>query len=185
MGQTTPNLGLYKPGGGSTGVITPDEAVDIDKINDNFDKIDDFAGRGLTAARLRGIKADRELYTPPVKGIQWYETDTGKVYLSSSTGTWRQYEGVSTAPFSAWTITAGTAPAAFYAIKSFDVDIPTQMEADELIEFSTISAGSGYGWASLANAANGSGKVTLTIRQFQLHSTITQSLTFAWRLIAR
>lgn len=37
-------LGLYKPGGGSTGLITPDEVVDVDKINGNFDKIDAAVG---------------------------------------------------------------------------------------------------------------------------------------------
>lgn len=40
----TPNLNLYKPGGGSTGLITPDEVVDIDRINANSDLIDAWAG---------------------------------------------------------------------------------------------------------------------------------------------
>lgn len=45
MGQFTPNLNLYKAGGGSTGLITPDEVADIDKaVNDNFDKLDTWAG---------------------------------------------------------------------------------------------------------------------------------------------
>lgn len=44
MGTTTTKTGLYKPGGGSTGLITPDESVDIDKINANMDIIDDFTG---------------------------------------------------------------------------------------------------------------------------------------------
>lgn len=44
MGQLTPNLSLYKPGGGSTGTITPDETADVDKaINDNLDKIDTWS----------------------------------------------------------------------------------------------------------------------------------------------
>lgn len=45
MGQFTPNLNLYKAGGGSTGLVTPDEVADIDKaVNANLDKIDAWAG---------------------------------------------------------------------------------------------------------------------------------------------
>lgn len=44
MGATTPKLALYKPGGGSTGLITPDESADIDKINGNMDLIDAASG---------------------------------------------------------------------------------------------------------------------------------------------
>lgn len=44
MGTTTTKIGLYKPGGGSTGLITPDEPVDVDKFNANSDLIDSFAG---------------------------------------------------------------------------------------------------------------------------------------------
>lgn len=40
MPAFTPNLNLYKPGGGSTGTILPDEVVDIDRINQNSDIID-------------------------------------------------------------------------------------------------------------------------------------------------
>lgn len=43
MPASTPFLGLYKPGGGSTGLITPDEVVDIDRLNTNADLIDAFA----------------------------------------------------------------------------------------------------------------------------------------------
>ena len=43
MGAFTSFLNLYKPGGGSTGNITPDEVADIDKLNLNFDAIDAFA----------------------------------------------------------------------------------------------------------------------------------------------
>lgn len=44
MGAVTPILGLYKPGGGSTGTIVPDETADIDRLNENFDAIDAWAG---------------------------------------------------------------------------------------------------------------------------------------------
>lgn len=40
MAELTPFLQLYKPGGGSTGLTTPDEVVDIDRLNVNSDKID-------------------------------------------------------------------------------------------------------------------------------------------------
>lgn len=43
MSQTTSKLGLVLPGGGSTGLITPPDRVDIDVINGNFKKIDDYA----------------------------------------------------------------------------------------------------------------------------------------------
>ncbi len=43
MPASTPFLGLYKPGGGSSGLILPDEVVDIDRINGNSDIIDQFA----------------------------------------------------------------------------------------------------------------------------------------------
>ena len=43
MSALTPRLGLYKPGGGSTGLITPDEVVDVDRFNTNSDNIDAYA----------------------------------------------------------------------------------------------------------------------------------------------
>ena len=53
MGAFTAFLNLYKPGGGSTGNITPDEVADIDKLNLNFDTIDDFAS-GMSSKILIG-----------------------------------------------------------------------------------------------------------------------------------
>lgn len=44
MGTTTPNLGMYLPGGGSTGTHGADETADVDKINGNFDLIDTAYG---------------------------------------------------------------------------------------------------------------------------------------------
>lgn len=44
MSGTTTKLALYLPGGGLSGLITPDEQVDIDKINDNMKKIDAAIG---------------------------------------------------------------------------------------------------------------------------------------------
>lgn len=50
MPAFTSNLNLYKPGGGSTGTIVPDEVVDIDRINQNSDLID--AAVGALQAKL-------------------------------------------------------------------------------------------------------------------------------------
>lgn len=43
MPAFTSFLNLYKPGGGSTGLILPDEVADIDRLNQNADLIDAFA----------------------------------------------------------------------------------------------------------------------------------------------
>lgn len=52
MPAFTSFLNLYKPGGGSSGLILPDEVVDIDRINANMDVIDAFAsGWGQPASR--------------------------------------------------------------------------------------------------------------------------------------
>ena len=44
MPAFTENLNLYLAGGGSTGTITPDEVVDIDRINQNFRVLDTAHG---------------------------------------------------------------------------------------------------------------------------------------------
>lgn len=51
MPAYTTVLGLYKPGGGSSGLIVPDEPVDIDKLNNNFDLIDGAVGVGRWSVR--------------------------------------------------------------------------------------------------------------------------------------
>ena len=52
MPAFTSFLNLYKPGGGSSGLITPDEVVDIDRLNSNSDLIDTYAaGWGQPSAR--------------------------------------------------------------------------------------------------------------------------------------
>lgn len=69
MPAFTTRYGMYKPGGGSTGLIVPDEVADVDKFNDNFDKIDAALGAvgGLSTARP----------STPADGQLFYETDTG------------------------------------------------------------------------------------------------------------
>lgn len=44
MAGNTPNLDLYLPGGGSSGLWVPDEVADIDKINQNMQKVDTAIG---------------------------------------------------------------------------------------------------------------------------------------------
>jgi hypothetical protein len=63
MAGTTPNLALYLPGGGSTGVHTPDEVADIDPLNQNFQKIDTFAGS------VGNLSTQNKQYTGPATAI--------------------------------------------------------------------------------------------------------------------
>lgn len=81
MGQNTTRLGLYLPGGGSTGLITPDEAADIDKINDNMKKIDTETGAFVCTSSTRP--------STPYAGKLIYETDT-KYFRTwnASTSSW-------------------------------------------------------------------------------------------------
>jgi hypothetical protein len=79
MPAYTPFLTLYKPGGGSTGLIVPDEVVDIDRLNANSDLIDAFAaGWGHAAERnhqLYGPAASRSAVTGMKRGDTYQESD--------------------------------------------------------------------------------------------------------------
>ena len=89
MGSNTPKLGLYKPGGGSTGLNGTDEVVDIDLINQNFDLIDSYAATTDTdvdsldakinrMGRAAASDAARNLLVPsPVAGDAVFRTDKG------------------------------------------------------------------------------------------------------------
>lgn len=68
MPAFTSRLSLYKPGGGSTGTILPDEVADIDQINANFDKIDAVVGARNYTSTTRPAT--------PFSGQIIYETDT-------------------------------------------------------------------------------------------------------------
>lgn len=86
MAATTPTLGLYKPGGGSSGLITPDETVDIDKLNANADLIDAEALSVRT--RLAPLEDQNRQYRGPAAalsglsgmrlGDEYQETDAEK-----------------------------------------------------------------------------------------------------------
>lgn len=75
MPAFTPTLNLYKPGGGSTGVITPDEVADIDRLNQNFDLIDTWAA-GVNQD-LTGLKGGWQLAT---LNSGWVAAPAGAVY---------------------------------------------------------------------------------------------------------
>lgn len=75
MAQSTSKLALYKPGGGSYGTNTPDETADIDKLNDNFQKIDDAFGVKVVTSSTRPGS--------PFTGQQIYETNTKLTYVWS------------------------------------------------------------------------------------------------------
>lgn len=79
MAETTDFLSLVKPGGGSTGLITPPDRVDIDVLNDNFQKIDDWAetigGRAGRNFNFRGPAASLGGLTGIARGDRYQETD--------------------------------------------------------------------------------------------------------------
>lgn len=82
MGDNTARANLYLPGGGSSGLITPPEQVDIDKINDNMRKVDLLLGALPVTSTTRP--------TGPMDGQLIYETDTRNtlIYRLSETA-WR------------------------------------------------------------------------------------------------
>jgi len=79
MPDFTEFLNLYLPGGGSTGTITPDEVADIDRLNQNFRLIDDFAeGWGSTSSSNRsfyGPAAERGNIVGMKRGDTYQESD--------------------------------------------------------------------------------------------------------------
>jgi hypothetical protein len=81
MSASTTRLGLTKPGGGSTGLITPADIVDIDVLNANFDKIDASMGYTIATSGARP--------STPFNGQPIFETDTkNEMYWSTAAGRW-------------------------------------------------------------------------------------------------
>ena len=108
MPAYTPFLTLYKPGGGSTGLIVPDEVVDVDRLNANSDLIDAFAaGWGHAAERnhnFYGPAASRSGISGMKPGDTYQESDEGKIqWVQSVGGIWR----VLNSPPVALTLNAG------------------------------------------------------------------------------
>lgn len=91
MPSFTSFLNLYKPGGGSTGLILPDEVVDVDRFNANSDLIDAFAaGWGNAAAR------NHQFYGPAAARVGVAGMKRGDTYQESdSSGLLWTYNGTS------------------------------------------------------------------------------------------
>lgn len=66
---------MYLPGGGSTGLILPDEVVDIDKLNSNFRIVDNLLG-------ARNIPSS-SAYSGSMDGDLVYAQDTGFLHMYS------------------------------------------------------------------------------------------------------
>lgn len=82
MSALTPRAGLYKAGGGLSGLNGADETADIDKaVNDNLDKIDGLLGLKKVTSTSRPVS--------PMDGQIIYETDTKVTrYWNSSGASW-------------------------------------------------------------------------------------------------
>lgn len=101
MAEITPYLKLYKPGGGSSGLIAPDERVDVDRLNTNSDLIDaDAKTRSDKVTVLesmshqyRGPAADKGAITAPKDGDTYLETDGSKVLWKRAGGEWVREKG--------------------------------------------------------------------------------------------
>lgn len=120
MTQTTPKLALVKPGGGSTGLNTPADRVDIDVLNANSDKIDAFAVE--TDGRLDDVEAIQnsrvETFYGTTAGLasltgmrfgDWYqESDSLKRlmrYNGTSWDAWYSNAPITLTPASGWSTT--------------------------------------------------------------------------------
>ena len=98
MSETTDFLQLVKPGGGSTGLITPPDRVDIDVLNDNSQKIDDWAekiGNNFNRSfAYYGPAANIGSVTPaPKDGDTYQESDGNKILWKRVGGAWVTNEG--------------------------------------------------------------------------------------------
>lgn len=159
MPASTPFLGLYKPGGGSTGLITPDEVVDIDRLNTNSDLIDAFA-RSYGPATER----NHQLYGPAAAlsgvvgmklGDVYQESDGNKSRWVYDEAGWLLWDRPRRAFTPTWTgFTPGTSTVvAFYEVK-----------AGQLFGTVEVTLASGFsvtGGVSLANPVTALNPVAL------------------------
>lgn len=83
MGIETDRVGFYLPGGGSSGIGGDDEPADIDKINENFQLLDQLLNVMTVTSTTRP--------STPINGQIIFETDTEDVlFWSSVKGKWYQ-----------------------------------------------------------------------------------------------
>lgn len=105
MPSFTSFLDLYKPGGGSTGTITPDEVVDVDRINQNMDLIDSWAqgmdGRTTSLEDKQGLVVVKPTSVSSKLTIQPDGSLTAASYTAGAfniiglfTSTYSRYRGV-------------------------------------------------------------------------------------------
>lgn len=95
MAGTTPNLGLYLAGGGSTGTWTPDEVADVDAaVNQNLVDIDTWAGLVGQPTVNRSINyygpaaSIGSVSPPPKDGDTYQESDGHKILWKRVGGVW-------------------------------------------------------------------------------------------------
>lgn len=81
MGDLTSRYDLYLPGGGSTGLVQPDELVDIDKLNDNLRAIDRALGaREITDVGSYHDDIDGDLvWTAPYHRLYRYQAASSRL----------------------------------------------------------------------------------------------------------
>jgi len=83
MPALTTRLSLYLPGGGSLGIGGDDEVADIDRLNENFQKIDSWIGAQPVESTNRP--------SDPFPGQIIQETDTGDAYYwDNEASVWAQ-----------------------------------------------------------------------------------------------
>lgn len=113
MPAFTSFLNLYKPGGGSSGAIVPDEVADIDRLNANFDAIDAFAASwGLATSKNQGfvgLAADRGAVTGMKRGDTYQETDGDFDRYVYDGSAWKNHSPVSLSITSTTSVVNGTA----------------------------------------------------------------------------
>lgn len=97
MSALTARFDLYKPGGGSTGTIVPDEVADIDKINQDLDRIDSLLGLPIyTSVTRPGTPGDGEAI---------FESDTLKIAVYSDAMVAWRYPSVMRGTVSGYIVT--------------------------------------------------------------------------------
>lgn len=98
MPSFTSFLDLYKPGGGSSGLIVPDEVADVDRLNANFDQLDANALSQFNRSKKFPLNvadnAERDAWYPtPAKGDRvWNRTFESEQYYDGTA--WRTFFGV-------------------------------------------------------------------------------------------
>lgn len=86
MPAFTPNRNLYLPGGGSLGIGGDDEAADIDKLNENFQKLDEWSG-DIDAKTVIATNDDIDEGTSTTKLVTAAGLRRASPYLGSVTKT--------------------------------------------------------------------------------------------------